>query len=61
MAKLRPHMGPTRFTTWTAPGSALPVSWDLATAFVVAYLLLRHGRHRDAARWAMAVARCSPA
>jgi hypothetical protein len=30
MAKLRPHMGPTRFTTWTAPGSALPVPWDMA-------------------------------
>jgi quinol monooxygenase YgiN len=28
MAKLRPHMGPTRFTTWQAPGSALPVRWD---------------------------------
>ncbi len=28
----------------------------LVAAFVVAYLLLRHGRHRDAARWAMAVA-----
>ena len=30
MAKLRPHMGPTRFTTWTAPGSALPVPWEIA-------------------------------
>ncbi len=30
MAKLRPHMGPTRFTTWTAPGSALPVPWEMA-------------------------------
>ena len=30
MAKLRPHMGPTRFTTWTAPGSALPMSWNVA-------------------------------
>jgi|tagenome__1003787_1003787.scaffolds.fasta_scaffold20438232_2 quinol monooxygenase YgiN len=30
MAKLRPHMGPTRFTTWQAPGSALPVPWDEA-------------------------------
>jgi heme-degrading monooxygenase HmoA len=28
MGKLRTHMGPTRFTTWTAPGSALPVPWD---------------------------------
>jgi hypothetical protein len=32
----------------------------LVAAFVVAYLLLRHGRHRDAARWAMAVAMVSP-
>ena len=30
MAKLRPHMGPTRFTTWTAPGSALPMPWNVA-------------------------------
>ena len=30
MAKLRPHMGPTRFTTWTAPGSALPTPWKVA-------------------------------
>jgi hypothetical protein len=30
MAKLRPHMGPTRFTTWQALGSALPVPWDKA-------------------------------
>jgi hypothetical protein len=30
MTKLRPHMGPTRFTTWTAPGSALPMPWDVA-------------------------------
>ncbi len=30
MAKLGPHMGPTRFTTWTAPGSALPTTWDVA-------------------------------
>lgn len=30
MAKLRPHMSPTRFTTWTVPGSGLPVSWDEA-------------------------------
>jgi hypothetical protein len=28
MGKLRTHMGPTRFTTWTAPGSALPIPWD---------------------------------
>jgi hypothetical protein len=27
MARLRPHMGPTRFTTWTANGAALPVGW----------------------------------
>jgi hypothetical protein len=30
MAKLRPHMGPTRFTTWTAFGSALPMPWNVA-------------------------------
>ena len=30
MVKLRPHMGPTRFTTWTAAGSALPVPWEVA-------------------------------
>jgi hypothetical protein len=30
MAKLRPHMGPTRFMTWTALGSALPTPWDIA-------------------------------
>ncbi|QJY49021.1 hypothetical protein [Pseudonocardia broussonetiae] len=28
MDKLRPHMGPTRFTTWEADGSTLPVAWD---------------------------------
>jgi heme-degrading monooxygenase HmoA len=28
MGKLRPRMGPTRFITWTAPGSALPITWD---------------------------------
>jgi hypothetical protein len=28
MGKLRTRMGPTRFTTWTAPGSALPIPWD---------------------------------
>ncbi|MGK5170167.1 hypothetical protein [Geodermatophilus sp. CPCC 205761] len=32
MAKLRPHMGATLFTTWTAPGASLPVSWADATA-----------------------------
>jgi hypothetical protein len=30
MQKLRPHMGRTRFITWTAFGAALPVSWDEA-------------------------------
>jgi hypothetical protein len=30
MRRLRPHMGATRFTTWTVPGSALPVSWPEA-------------------------------
>ena len=28
MGKLRTHMGPTRFTTWMVPGSALPIAWD---------------------------------
>jgi quinol monooxygenase YgiN len=28
MATLRPHMGPTRFATWTCTGDALPVPWD---------------------------------
>jgi hypothetical protein len=28
MGKLRPHMGPTKFVTWTVSGSALPVTWD---------------------------------
>ena len=28
MGRLRPHMGHTRFTTWAAPGSALPIAWD---------------------------------
>jgi quinol monooxygenase YgiN len=28
MGKLRGQMGPTRFTTWTAPGSTLPIAWD---------------------------------
>ena len=32
MAKLRPHMEATRFTTWRAAGSALPISWDDAVA-----------------------------
>ena len=31
MAKLRPHMRATRFTSWTVPGSELPVAWDDAT------------------------------
>ncbi|MGY1739653.1 MULTISPECIES: hypothetical protein [unclassified Blastococcus] len=26
--KLRPHMGPTRFVTWTCRGDELPVAWD---------------------------------
>jgi hypothetical protein len=29
--KLRPRMGPTRFTFWTVQGSALPITWDEAT------------------------------
>jgi hypothetical protein len=32
MAKLRPHMGPTRFTTWRTAGTGLPVPWDDAVA-----------------------------
>jgi quinol monooxygenase YgiN len=28
MTKLRPHMGPTRFETWTCRGDELPVAWD---------------------------------
>ncbi|MGY1712578.1 DUF3291 domain-containing protein [Geodermatophilus sp. SYSU D00758] len=32
MGKLRPHMGATRFVSWTVPGSELPISWDDATA-----------------------------
>ena len=32
MAKLRPHMGATLFTTWTTPAASLPVSWADATA-----------------------------
>jgi len=28
MAKLRPHMGATLFTTWTVPAASLPPSWD---------------------------------
>jgi quinol monooxygenase YgiN len=32
MAKLRPHMAATRFTTWRARGSDLPISWDDAVA-----------------------------
>ena len=25
---LRPHMAPTRFVFWTAPGTDLPITWD---------------------------------
>jgi hypothetical protein len=28
--KLRPYMGPTRFSFWTVKGAALPVAWDEA-------------------------------
>jgi hypothetical protein len=35
MAGLRPHMGPTRFETWTCPGSALPVAWEEAVERLV--------------------------
>jgi heme-degrading monooxygenase HmoA len=30
MKVLRPHMGATRFTTWTVGGWALPISWPEA-------------------------------
>jgi hypothetical protein len=30
MRKLRPHMGLTRFVTWSVPGAALPVTWNEA-------------------------------
>ena len=35
MAGLRPHMGPTRFETWTCPGSALPITWEEAVERLV--------------------------
>lgn len=28
MKALVPHMGPTKFTKWRVPGSALPLRWD---------------------------------
>jgi hypothetical protein len=28
IGKLRPHMGPTKFATWTVSGTAVPVTWD---------------------------------
>ena len=28
MKSLIPHMGPTKFTRWRVPGSALPLRWD---------------------------------
>ena len=28
--KLRPRMGPTRFSFWTVKGSALPITWEEA-------------------------------
>jgi len=28
MKGLMPHMGPTKFTKWRVPGSALPLRWD---------------------------------
>jgi hypothetical protein len=30
MARRRPHMGATRFTTWTVPGTLLPIPWPQA-------------------------------
>jgi hypothetical protein len=35
MAGLRPRMGPTRFETWTCPGSALPIAWEEAVERLV--------------------------
>jgi hypothetical protein len=32
MRRLRPHMGRTRFATWTVPGTALPIRWHDAKA-----------------------------
>jgi len=34
--RLRPRMGETVFRTWTAPGSALRISWDTAIARLMA-------------------------
>jgi heme-degrading monooxygenase HmoA len=36
MRALRPHMDPTTFVTWTAPGSALPIPWQTAKARLAA-------------------------
>ena len=36
LRRLRPHMAPTTFTTWEVPGRALPVSWEDATARLLA-------------------------
>jgi hypothetical protein len=30
MVRLRPHMAATRFTTWTVPGTLLPIPWPQA-------------------------------
>jgi hypothetical protein len=35
MTRLRPHMGVTRFETWTCGGSALPVAWEEAVERLV--------------------------
>jgi hypothetical protein len=32
MGKLRPHMGATRFVSWTVAGRELPITWDDALA-----------------------------
>jgi hypothetical protein len=50
IAKLRPHMGSTRFTTWTAPGSALPVPWDLAIERLQGSSARNRATHNDPAR-----------
>ena len=32
MRRLRPHMGPTAFVTWSVPGAGLPIAWADAKA-----------------------------
>lgn len=42
MHQLRPHMAPTTFTTWEAPGRALPVSWEDARARLLSATEAQH-------------------